>query len=70
MLADSIMTRPVQHGSSGDWPHPIPPDDPRHGTATGYHRGRCRCADCTEAHRIAVATYRAARRAKRAGVAA
>lgn len=29
----------------------LAPDDPRHGTETGYTYHRCRCDPCREAHR-------------------
>lgn len=32
-------------------PIPLAPDDPRHGTASGYIRHRCRCQPCHEAER-------------------
>lgn len=28
---------------------PLEPDDPRHGTMTGYHNHRCRCEACKAA---------------------
>lgn len=31
--------------------HPIPADDPRHGTYNGYHHLGCRCIPCRDAHR-------------------
>ena len=35
-----------------------------HGTQTGYAYHRCRCADCTDAHRLAEAGRRARRAAR------
>ena len=35
----------------------LAPDDPRHGTRTGYQRG-CRCDRCTDAHRVRCAQWR------------
>jgi len=29
---------------------PLEPDDPRHGTSTGYMAYKCRCEDCKKAH--------------------
>jgi hypothetical protein len=40
-------------------PKPLVPDDPRHGTNSGYVNFRCRCAACVEARKV----YRAERRA-------
>lgn len=30
----------------------LAPDDPRHGTVTGYNNHRCRCDGCREAWRV------------------
>lgn len=34
------------------------PDDPLHGTPTGYRHGRCRCPDCRAAHAESIRDYR------------
>jgi hypothetical protein len=39
-------------------------DDPRHGTTNGYSNFGCRCAQCTEANRLAQAAYKARLRAE------
>lgn len=36
----------------------LAPDDPRHGTPTGYNNWRCRCEPCKEADRAAQHLYR------------
>jgi hypothetical protein len=38
----------------------LPRGDPRHGTENGYNNLKCRCAACTEAHRLVYRQYRAA----------
>ena len=38
------------------------PDDPRHGTANGYHNLKCRCQPCKTAHAASVREKREARR--------
>jgi WhiB family redox-sensing transcriptional regulator len=40
----------------------LPPNDPRHGTPTGYREQGCRCVDCTGAHKDEARIRRESRR--------
>lgn len=42
----------------------LPKQPAQHGKASTYTQNKCRCAPCTEAQRLAVAEYRARRKAK------
>lgn len=43
-------------------------ESPTCGTLNGYNHGKCRCAACREAKRVAYAAYLAGRSAQRLGV--